>query len=610
MYVSRLVVRNFRNFRHLDVALQPGVTCIVGENNTGKTNLLHAIRLAVDATLSSYRRQALVDDFPVGIDTRTPQQIVVSLEFSGFAQKPNEEAMVFGYHVSDDVARVTYRFRPKRDIREAIANNEHPGTGLTLDDYRWEIVGGAGQDPATVEWDVDFGKSVKFDELQQSFLVMTMEPLRDVEQRLRQSRSSPLSRLLTPTDVPTQEQEELVEILRDANDKISASTTVQTVGTDIGKTFDQTAGSAFTMGVRLGMASPSFNDISRGLNVLLSNDAMQDFDVSRNGLGLNNILYISMLLRYFQRRVAEAHTAGQLLLIEEPEAHLHPQLQRVLFRALRDELFQTIVTSHSTHVTSQAELSSVVVLTNDGTPATASTIPVNNVPLSQQEAEDLERYLDATRGTLLYARKVMLVEGPAELFLIPQLVQQIMGVNLDENGISVIPIHGVHFPAYAKLFGPTGIHKRCAIVADGDLEPSDATPPNTADGNDELPEISKPELESLKNEYVELFLCQTTFEKAITHRGTLLMLAATAEELGAPVISKGLAETEKALGTLDEQSPEAQVLLEAAGTKVLNTAKRFGKARFAQVASKKVAQATWLPPYIEDAVTWLTQGQS
>src|ERR1022692_1070784 len=116
------------------------------------------------------------------------------------------------------------------------------------------------------------------------------------------------------------------------------------------------------MGVTLGMAPPSFNDISRSLDVLLSNTVMSDISTDRNGLGLNNLLYISILLHYFQRRVAEAKSAGQLLIIEEPEAHLHPQLQRVLFQGLRKEPFQTFLTTHSTHVTSAADLNSVVVL--------------------------------------------------------------------------------------------------------------------------------------------------------------------------------------------------------------------------------------------------------
>ena len=117
MYVSRIVVRNFRNFRLLDVALKPGVTCIVGENNTGKSNLLHAIRLAVDASMSSFWRQLSVDDFPVGTDIRTPRQVLVALEISYFAAKENEEAMLFGYQVGNDVARITYRFIPRREVR-------------------------------------------------------------------------------------------------------------------------------------------------------------------------------------------------------------------------------------------------------------------------------------------------------------------------------------------------------------------------------------------------------------------------------------------------------------------------------------------------------------
>ena len=117
------------------------------------------------------------------------------------------------------------------------------------------------------------------------------------------------------------------------------------------------------MDVRLGMVDPSFASIARGLTVLFSNNALTDFDSTKNGLGLNNILYASMLMEFFRRRVSSNNSAGQLLLVEEPEAHLHPQLQRVLFGSIDREKFQAFLTTHSTHISSHAPLSSYITLT-------------------------------------------------------------------------------------------------------------------------------------------------------------------------------------------------------------------------------------------------------
>ena len=103
--------------------------------------------------------------------------------------------------------------------------------------------------------------------------------------------------------------------------------------------------------VSLGLAEASFADIARGLKGASLRLRPYQSDPGRNGLGLNNILYISMLQHYFERRVAEQKTAGQLLLVEEPEAHLHPQLQRVLLATLQRKNVQVFITTHSTHIT-------------------------------------------------------------------------------------------------------------------------------------------------------------------------------------------------------------------------------------------------------------------
>ena len=557
MWLRELQIRNFRKIDALAVNFPRGLTVLVGENNSGKTTIIDALRLMLFSGRDFDSLRLTEDDFRAGTE-RAP--IEISCRFTELEDEDEvhfQECLVDiggGKFEMQVTARVEFNETTNR-CNVKMWGGETEGGSLPSNHY-------------------------------ERLATIYLQPLRDPERGLRPGLHSQVSRLI---DCLTTEDEraDFETIAEDANAKIRGLRPVEDARGDINAQMAAIAGSELTQKTELIFTDPTFRRIIAGLQ-----PEIDELPFALNGLGYNNLIFTAATLSTLRR---SPQFSFRSILVEEPEAHLHPQLQMLLLGHLAEVAsghnaseVQVIASSHSPILASQAPIDSIVSVHEvDGK---VSIVSVCSITIDDKIKRKLQRYLDATRGELFFARRILMVEGIAEVLLLPVLAK-ISGGNLKDSSVTVLNADGINFNAFIPLFGEERLGVPVVILTDGDAKKIGGAMSATAAGLSE-------QAAGIPNLNVEM--SERTFEHELARSEMLLPHMVSALKELHPIIGARLEGELATPASAEEKATKfSDIFIE----------KSVSKGRFAQelagILTECNLDATAVPEYIRNALRHL-----
>lgn len=448
LYLSNLKLWNFRKFGSnndlfygdelrspdLSINFNEGINAIIGENDSGKT--------------------AVVDAIKIILNTRTPEWIRLTKE--DFYENTHELRIecVFSDLSTDEAANFIEFL--------GFDNNDEQFLKLQLH--------GIKKDGDVLYYDIKAGVDTVGillpAHLKEKLRTVYLKPLRDAKRDLIPKKNSRLSQILEAHEVfdGKGDAHELVEKFSTLENAIEQYFISDNEGKKPKNDIEEILEGFFKykQEVNFTITNKDLRGVLEILKIALDDEKL--------GLGSHNLLFMAAELLSLKGNNTDGIRLG---LIEELEAHLHPQAQMRVIQTLQEEAdknkVQFILTTHSPNIGSKLKLNSIYI--SEG--KNVFSLKEGETELEKADYEFLERFLDVTKANLFFSNGIILVEGWAEELLIPVLAEKI-GINLTKKGVSIVNVGNTAFLRYAKIFKRVNnpqMETPVSIITDLDIKP-------------------------------------------------------------------------------------------------------------------------------------------
>lgn len=413
MYIRNIQISNFRKIKKLELNFNQHLNFIVWENDSWKTALIDWLKLVLWTISNDYIRLEN-DDF-----NDILKDIIIELIIVWF----NKEQQIKFLDWWWEWEWIKLKFKAEK---------------------KWDRIFSK-----VLAWPIGSDEDWRYlePEIKELLNSVYLKPLRDAENDLNAWKNSRLSKILIWHKYFKWEEKDhgLIKNFEKLNSEIkNYFSNAPDWETEIINEIINTHFKEFMWkdkNVSIDIWKPDLKNILEKLSLEFENN-------KKIWLWTSNLLFIaSELLLLHERTKSWLWVA----LIEELEAHIHPQKQLTLIDYLqeksRDENIQMFITSHSPNIASKVDLHNIIICKD------AIFYPLKDwkSKLEEKDYKFLKRFLDVTKSDLFFAKWLIFVEWIAEAILIPT-ISELFGINLNKKWISIINLNGLSFERYLKIF--------------------------------------------------------------------------------------------------------------------------------------------------------------